>query len=179
MIHYQVQGVCVWVYACVCVCLYIKYPHHILSRPSLVEAGGETEISPTVSFFLPVYPTPIKASTLPCHPLSWVLFFKHEFPDFPPFISQQQNSQLGSISAPTQQPWVEQHFPSSICSLCVFVSHFAIFWTFFIFVVFAVVICGQWSLMLLLQRYYSMLKAQMVISIFCFSNKVPFKVHCF
>ena len=26
-----------------------------------------------------------------------------------------------------QQPWVEQHFPSSICSLCVFVSHFAIF----------------------------------------------------
>ena len=26
-----------------------------------------------------------------------------------------------------QQPWVEQRFPSSICSLCVFVSRFAIF----------------------------------------------------
>ena len=164
MIHYQVQGVCVWVYACVCVCLYIKYPHHILSRPSLVEAGGETEISPTVSFFLPVYPTPIKASTLPCHPLSWVLFFKHEFPDFPPFISQQQNSQLGSISAPTQQPWVEQHFPSSIYSLLCLCFPFLVTLGIsdFSITMFVMMTCGQWSLML----SYDLLRAQIVIRIF-------------
>ena len=67
------------------------------------------------------------------------------------------------------QPCIEQvyrcHFSNSICSLCISVSHFGNscnISNFFIIIIFLIVICYQWSLML----YYDSLKAQMMVSIF-------------
>ena len=54
------------------------------------------------------------------------------------------------------QPWVQHvswsHFSNSICSLCVFVSHFdnSCNISNFIIIMFVMVICDQWSLMWLL-----------------------------
>ena len=55
------------------------------------------------------------------------------------------------------QPYIKQvywcHFPNSIYSLHVFVSHFGNSWNisnFFLVIIFVMVICDQWSLMLLL-----------------------------
>ena len=71
------------------------------------------------------------------------------------------------------QPCVEQayrrHFSNSICSVRVSVSHFGNSQTisdFLIIVIFVMVICDQWYLMLLLQNDYDLLKAQMMVSTF-------------
>ena len=71
------------------------------------------------------------------------------------------------------QPWVEQvyqcHFSYSICSPHVYVSHFGSshnISNFLVILIFVMVICDQWSLMLLVQNDYDSLKSQMMVSIF-------------
>ena len=65
----------------------------------------------------------------------------------------------------------QRHFSNNICSLCVSVSYFAKsrnISNFLIIIIFVMVICDQWSLMLLLQKDHNSLKAQIAF----FSNKV-------
>lgn len=78
---------------------WIKCPHHILSRPNPGRAGGKEEIPISVSFssLLP-YSSESKAPPLQA-PLLRYSPFNTGSQTFP-FISQQQESQLGSISAP-------------------------------------------------------------------------------
>ena len=71
------------------------------------------------------------------------------------------------------QPCIKQlcwhYFSNVICSLCVSVSHFGNscnISNLFIMVIFIRVICDQWPLMLLLQKDYGWLKAQIMVSLF-------------
>ena len=61
-------------------------------------------------------------------------------------------------------------FPNSICLLCVSVSCFGNSHNIsnFFIIIFVKVICGQGSLLLLLQKDYDLLKAHMMVSIYFF-----------
>ena len=67
------------------------------------------------------------------------------------------------------QPCIEQvhqhHFSNGICSLCVSVSRVGNSYNISDFFI-IMMMCGQWSLMLLLQKDHDSLKTQMMISIF-------------
>ena len=61
-------------------------------------------------------------------------------------------------------PTAFAHF-MSFCYIWQFSQHFK----FFIIIIFVMMICDQWSLMLLLQKNYDLLKAQMITIL---NNKV-------
>lgn len=85
----------------VCVCLYIKYLTTSSVGAKSCRSRRETEISPTVYFFLPAHPTPIKASTLALPPSFLSPLFKHEFLDFPhSFHSSRTHSWVQSAPSP-------------------------------------------------------------------------------
>ena len=67
------------------------------------------------------------------------------------------------------QPCIEQvhqhHFSNGICSLCVSASRVGNSYNISDFFI-IMMMCGQWSLMLLLQKDHDSLKTQMMISIF-------------
>ena len=79
------------------------------------------------------------------------------------------------------QPYIDHGFwclfSNSTHSLFVSVSHFGNspnISNFFIIMILVIVIGDQWSLMLLLQKKDDGLKAEVMVSIFFFSNKVFF-----
>ena len=71
---------------------------------------------------------------------------------------------------PCIKPLCWHYFFNVICSLCVSVSHFGnscnISNLFIMVIIFIRVICDQWLLMLLLQKDYGWLKAQIMVSLF-------------
>ena len=85
------------------------------------------------------------------------------------FIALQQILRFLQVWQLCLQQVHQRHFSNRICSLHVSVSHFGSsrhISNFFIIIIFVMVICDHWSLMLLLQKDYNSLKAQMVVNIF-------------
>lgn len=60
----------------------------------------------------------------------------------------------------------QHHFSNSICSPHVSLSQFANSCNISNFLIILILICDWWSVMLLLQKGYDLLKAQMMVSIF-------------